>query len=334
MKCSNCGADNVDGAKFCRKCGTPIEKKIVTHQQVISSIQDKDSGNNNVKIIIAVIAVIAVVLGGAFLYFSDSFGFGEVPLHEEDFEIFKMQVPDGSNFVETTSVPDYGNIGGFVFLENGGDYSDEVFMLSISTLTVNSPPPSDFKLEETDGDITIYKSDEGGQVLYWLDKEIDKYTFSLMGSDVNTMKKMMNSIKITDSAELSAESTSQSTQTPSQSASTQTQSNQATPMTINGGTFSTGSSLSDKTYAKIYVGSDHAGENVKIQIFYSRDGATLNNGNMVPKTVSSDGYIEVRSAEAYEYYPDFAEINLYDSSGKLLDTQSVSLSPESGSQSF
>ena len=34
MKCSNCGADNVDGAKFCRKCGTPIEKKIVTHQQV------------------------------------------------------------------------------------------------------------------------------------------------------------------------------------------------------------------------------------------------------------------------------------------------------------
>ena len=108
----------------------------------------------------------------------------------------------------------------------------------------------------------------------------------------------------------------------------------ATSMSILGGSFSTGSSLSDKTYASIYVGSDHAGENVKIQILYSRDGSALNNGNMVPKTVSSSGYIEVASADSYEYYPDFAEINIYDTSGNLLDTQTVSLSPSSGTQSF
>ena len=39
-------------------------------------------------------------------------------------------------------------------------------------------------------------------------------------------------------------------------------------MTIYGGSFSTGSGLSDKTYANIYVGSEHAGEDVTIQIKY------------------------------------------------------------------
>lgn len=113
-----------------------------------------------------------------------------------------------------------------------------------------------------------------------------------------------------------------------------TQPKATTAMEILGGSFSTGSGLSDKTYASIYVGPEHAGENVKIQIYYSRDGSDLNNGNMVPKTVDSSGYINVASADSYKYYPDFAEINLYDASGNLLDTQSVSLNPDSGTQSF
>ena len=107
-----------------------------------------------------------------------------------------------------------------------------------------------------------------------------------------------------------------------------------TSMTIYGGTFKTGSGLSDKTYASIYVGPEHSGEKIKIQILYSRDGNALNNGNMVLKTVDSSGYINVRSADAYKYYPDFATINIYDTSGNLLDTQSVSLNPDSGTQSF
>lgn len=105
-------------------------------------------------------------------------------------------------------------------------------------------------------------------------------------------------------------------------------------MSILGGSFSTGSELEDKTYATIYVGPEYAGKSVQIQIWYSRDGSTLNNGNMVPVTVDSSGYIDVASADAYKYFPDYAEVNLYDTSGKLLDTQSVSLSPTSGTQSF
>lgn len=105
-------------------------------------------------------------------------------------------------------------------------------------------------------------------------------------------------------------------------------------MKIRGGSFSTGSDLADKTYAHLLIGPEHAGKQVTIQIFYSRDGSTLNNGNMVPVTIDSSGYVDISSADAYRYYPDYAKVNLFDSSGKLLDTKEVSLQPTSGTQSF
>ena len=105
-------------------------------------------------------------------------------------------------------------------------------------------------------------------------------------------------------------------------------------MEILGGSFSTDGGLEDKTYAVIYVGEEHAGADVIIQIFYSRDGNLLNHGNMVPATIKSNGAVRIASADAYAYFPDHAEINLYDSDENLLDTQSVSLSPSSGLQTF
>lgn len=131
----------------------------------------------------------------------------------------------------------------------------------------------------------------------------------------------------------------QAEKTSSSQSSQSSQASQATPktqsMSILGGSFSTGSELEDKTYATIDVGSQHAGERVILQIFYSRDGSTLNNGNMVPVTVDSSGHLDVSSADSYKYFPDHADINLYDESGnKLLDSRSVNLSPEAGTQTF
>ncbi len=105
-------------------------------------------------------------------------------------------------------------------------------------------------------------------------------------------------------------------------------------MEIQGGAFSTDGGLEDLTYASIDVGSQYAGDDIIIQIWYSRDGSILNNGNMVPITVTSDGYANVRSADAYSYFPDNAKINIYDSNEKLLASHEVSLSPESGIQTF
>ena len=218
MRCPNCDSENNEGAKFCKKCGTPLKEKTMSHESMINSMSKDKSSDNTTKYIIVALIVVAVVLAGAFVYL---YGFGN------------------NNNSQDTSAP---------VIDNDDSSVDE------------SEP---------------------------------------------------------------AQATQTSQSTPSTSS-----------MSIEGGSFSTGGGLNDKTYASIYVGPEHAGEKVKIQIFYSRDGSTLNNGNMVPKTVDSSGYIEVASADAYKYFPDYAEINLFDNSGNLLDTQSVSLSPEKGTQTF
>ena len=105
-------------------------------------------------------------------------------------------------------------------------------------------------------------------------------------------------------------------------------------MDIEGGAISTNGGLSDLTYASIDVGSEYSGEDVIIQIFYSRDGSLLNNGNMVPMTVTSDGFINIRSADAYKYFPDHANITIFNTENKFLDSYEVNLSPTSGIQTF
>lgn len=216
MKCSNCDSENSDTAKFCKKCGAPLKANSIDHGEMIKSMGGNKSENNTTKYLIIALAVVAVVLAGAFIYL---YAFGD------------------SGTSDTTS---------------------------------NSAPAS--------------------------------------------------------------QNQQQVQATPSSSS----QASPSTPSSISilGGSFSTGSAESDKTYARINVGTAHAGENVIVQIFYSRDGNSLNNGNMVPATVHSDGYLEIASADAYHYYPDFATINIYDTNSKLLTTQSVALSPTSGTQTF
>ena len=103
---------------------------------------------------------------------------------------------------------------------------------------------------------------------------------------------------------------------------------------IGGGSFTTGSADADKTYARIYLGIDHAGETVGIKIFYSRDGVNLNQGNYVEATIKSDGYVSIASADAYSKYPDFAYVEVYDAAGNLISTQGIHLAPTSGTQYF
>jgi len=225
MRCPKCDSENSDSAKFCKKCGAPLEKKAISHEKMINSMSN-DSSNNTTKYIIVALVIVAVVLAGAFVYI---YGFGQ-----------------------------------------------------------NQSNDSQQQVQAQNDTQSVQEDDEPVQA-----------------------------------------------QTTSSSQSSSSQSKPASSsMSILGGSFSTDGGLEDKTYASIFVGPEHAGEDVTIQIWYSRDGSTLNNGNMVPKTVTSSGYIEVASADPFKYFPDFAEINLYDASGKLLDTKSVSLSPEKGTQSF
>ena len=110
--------------------------------------------------------------------------------------------------------------------------------------------------------------------------------------------------------------------------------NKGDDIIIGGGSFTTGSELEDKTYAKLYLGKEHSGESVKVRILYSRDGVSLNHGNLVDATIKSDGYVSIASADAYSKYPDYASVEVYDSSGHLVSTQGISLKTTSGTQYF
>ena len=109
---------------------------------------------------------------------------------------------------------------------------------------------------------------------------------------------------------------------------------QTSPLRIISGSFTTGSSLSDKTYITVYVGEEHAGESVKIKVLYTRDGSQLNAGNVVPLTVDSSGRFTMNTANSFKYYPDHAFITLYDGNGNIVDTLDVDMEPTSGTQTF
>ncbi|MDO5860639.1 hypothetical protein [Methanobrevibacter sp.] len=143
--------------------------------------------------------------------------------------------------------------------------------------------------------------------------------------------------KATNKSQYNVETTTQNATNKSQynvETTTQKVANKGEDIYIGGGSFTTGSGLDDKTYAKIYLGKEHAGESVKVRIIYSRDGVNLNHGNLVDATIKSDGYVSIASADAYSKYPDYATVRVYDTSGNLLNTQGIGLNPTSGTQYF
>jgi len=104
----------------------------------------------------------------------------------------------------------------------------------------------------------------------------------------------------------------------------------ATSMNIQQVQITTGSSLSSKSHADVYVGKEYAGESVTISTLYSRDGNTLNDGNDVSKTVDSDGYVHVTAGVASKYYPDTCVVTISGPSGS--DSVTCYLNIKSGTQ--
>lgn len=327
-KCPECGSENSDSAKFCKSCGA----KLTSHDGLKIMNNENRNKDDKTKLIIGGLAIVAIILAIIMLYVGGVFG-SNVPLETQEFDGFKMDVPTDSKYVlDQSFTKNKKNI--FVGYVNDGKDVDKAGAFSVGTNLTEKTTGTFGELEETDGDIKVYKNVTEDETFYIVFKEGKDANVSIYGTDANTMKRMAASFEDKDFKSLYQKGSEPTTPT-ANTQQTSAPASTATSMSILSGSFSTGDGLEDKTYASIFVGPEHAGEKVTIQIFYSRDGATLNNGNMVPKTVTSDGYIEVRSADAYSKFPDFAEVNLYDSSGtKLLDSVSVSLNPDSGTQTF
>ena len=100
------------------------------------------------------------------------------------------------------------------------------------------------------------------------------------------------------------------------------------------GSFNNGNRLPTKTLCTVNVGENHAGDTLKMQVVYSFDGDSLNDGQIIQKTVNNHGEISFKSSESFKNYPDFAIITIYDDEENILDTVEVSLSANKGIQTF
>ena len=99
-------------------------------------------------------------------------------------------------------------------------------------------------------------------------------------------------------------------------------------MRIQSGSVNVASTNDGKTVCDVYVGTEHANEHVQISVLFKRDGLALNQGKIVPTTVTSDGYVIVKTANPLDEMPDYALINLYDENGNLLDNRMETLDEE------
>lgn len=93
MKCSKCGFDNKDTAKFCSKCGTDLNEVIV----------EPPTGNNNSKIIIAALVVVIVVLALCIGYFAFSNNAQTVDSQPQQSSSESVQSVDSSSGSDSSS---------------------------------------------------------------------------------------------------------------------------------------------------------------------------------------------------------------------------------------
>lgn len=68
MVCKNCGTESTNGAKFCPKCGTPIEhyEDVISNDSKKSSKKSKKESKNLPRVIIAAVLVLAIAAGTVF----------------------------------------------------------------------------------------------------------------------------------------------------------------------------------------------------------------------------------------------------------------------------
>lgn len=102
--------------------------------------------------------------------------------------LFKISAPAGSNFVDdgqTVHGPSY---------KNDGEHALEVRYIVYTPYEFNSLTPRQNQFYEQNGDISVYQDINGR--LFYVDRHVNGYTVSLMGTNLDLLKEMANSVEI------------------------------------------------------------------------------------------------------------------------------------------
>lgn len=66
ITCNNCGFSNLQSSRFCSRCGHELPKREVI---ITEPLAQKPPRSNQVKTVIAIIAYVAILLSGLYIYF-------------------------------------------------------------------------------------------------------------------------------------------------------------------------------------------------------------------------------------------------------------------------
>lgn len=172
--CNNCGTENSNSAKFCETCGQELESNKTT---------------NHKKIIFLLIGIVVLLVIGISIVSMVS----TTSTVTKDFGGISILVPEGSNFVESRSLPNYG-YGGFILFENSGEHDNKVHAIMFSTVK-GANPPSEVVLDRVEDGVSIYK-DANGKNKYYIQRNVGDYTVNIIGGDLPLMLKMIKSVQI------------------------------------------------------------------------------------------------------------------------------------------
>ena len=147
--------------------------------------------------LIVIIAVILIVCG-CYLIFTNSFNGDvsgdslKVPLKKQDFKLFEIDTPEGSNFTLKNENE------GMKFYQNTGKYSENISSIIIDKGLTDSLIGDNLQSISNSSSEQIYSSLFKNETVYRLVSNQGEVDIILAGNDLNLLKEVSNTIEIKD----------------------------------------------------------------------------------------------------------------------------------------
>lgn len=153
------------------------------------------------SLIVIVIAVILILVGGYLIvtnpYQSEPVeDSSDVSLKTQNFKLFEMDIPEGSNFTIENEVD------GMKYYQNMGNYSKEFTGFIVTKNMTDSLVGNNSEVLLNTSAEQIYSLSVKNETLYKIVSEKDGVDFMLFGNDLNLLKELTNTIEVKDTKNL------------------------------------------------------------------------------------------------------------------------------------
>lgn len=152
--------------------------------------------------LIAIIIVVMLIVVGGYLILTNPYqgepveDSSDISLKTQNFKLFEMDVPEGSNFTVENEVD------GMKYYQNMGNYSKEFTGLMVTKNMTDSLLGDNSEILLNTSIEQIYSLSVKNETLYKIVSEKDGADFLLFGDDLSLLKELSNTIEVKDIKDL------------------------------------------------------------------------------------------------------------------------------------